>query len=58
MSNSYENHKTFLSGIVDAMSRSEQELSARLDEVRDQKKMVEDAIQALGLLEHVNQKKD
>lgn len=56
--NRYDEHRTFLQGIVDAMSRSESELVARLDEVRSQKKMVEDAISALNVYEHINSNKE
>lgn len=54
----YENHRTYLQGIVDAMTRTESELTARLDELRDQKKMLEEAIQSLNVFEHVNSNKD
>lgn len=54
----YEEHRTFLQGIIDAMSRTESELSARLDEIRSQKTMVEDAVQALNVYEHINANKE
>lgn len=50
----YEENRTYLQGIVDAMARTETELTARLDELRDQKKMLEEAIQALNVYEHIN----
>lgn len=52
----YEENRTYLQGIVDAMARTETELTARLDELRDQKKMLEEAIQALNVYEHINNK--
>lgn len=54
----YEEHRTFLQGIIDAMSRTESELTARLDEIRSQKTMVEDAVQALNVYEHINANKE
>lgn len=56
--NKYDEHRTFLQGIIDVMSRSESELTARLDEIRSQKKMVEDAVSALNVYEHINSNKE
>ena len=54
MTNKYDEHRTFLSGIADAMGRSISELEARIDELKNQKKFVDDAIQALNVYEHVS----
>lgn len=54
----YEEHRTFISGIIDAMSRTEADLTARLDEVRSQKKMLEETIDSLNVFEHVNSNKE
>lgn len=54
----YEEHRTFLQGIIDAMARTEADLVARLDEIRNQKTMVEDAVQALNVYEHINANKE
>lgn len=54
----YEEHRTFLQGIIDAMARTESDLVARLDEIRNQKSMVEDAVQALNVYEHINTTKE
>lgn len=54
MTKKYDEHRTFLSGIVDAMARNLAELEARIDELKSQKKFVEDAIQALNVYEHVS----
>lgn len=54
----YDENRTYLSQIVDAMSKTETELTARLDEIKDQKRMLQEAIQALNVFEHLNETKE
>ena len=56
--NKYDDHRTFLSGISDNMSRSIAELEARVDELKSQKKFLDDAVQALNVYEHVSASKE
>lgn len=58
MTKKYDEHRTFLSGISDAMNRNISELEARIDELKNQKKFVDDAIQALNVYEHVSSSKE
>lgn len=54
----YDENRTYLNQIVDAMSKTETELTARLDEIKDQKRMLQEAIQALNIFEHLNENKE
>lgn len=50
----YADHRAYLNGIKQIMVKTESELVARLDELRDQMKYIDDAIKALSVYEHVN----
>lgn len=50
----YADHRAYLNGIKQIMIKTETELVARLDELRDQMKYIDDAIKALSVYEHVN----
>lgn len=50
----YADDRAYLNGILEIMTKTEAELVARLDELRDQKKYVSRAIQALNVYEHIN----
>lgn len=50
----YADDRAYLNGILEIMKKTEAELNARLDELRDQKKYVEHAMQALSVYEHIN----
>lgn len=52
----YAEHRAYFNGILEIMTRSESELVARLDELREQKKFVETAIASLNVYEHINSK--
>lgn len=50
----YADDRAYLNGILEIMKKTEAELVTRLDELRDQKKYVEHAMQALSVYEHIN----
>lgn len=54
----YEDARAYLSGILEIMSKTESELVARLDELKDQRSYVESAINALKVLEHIPSKEE
>lgn len=52
----YADHRAYLNGIRQIMTKTETELVARLDELHDQMKYIDDAVKALSVYEHVNPK--
>lgn len=50
----YADDRAYLNGIKQIMTKTEAELVARLDELRDQMKFIDNAIKALSVYEHVN----
>lgn len=54
----YEDARAYLNGIIEIMNKTEAELIARLDELKDQKSYVESAINALKVLEHIPAKEE
>lgn len=49
----YADDRAYLAGIKEIMKKTEAELVARLDELRDQMKFVDNAIKALSVYEHI-----
>lgn len=54
----YADDRAYLNGILEIMKKTEAELVARLDELKDQKRYVEHAMQALSVYEHINPTSD
>lgn len=49
----YADDRAYMNGIKEIMKKTEAELVARLDELRDQMKYVDNAIKALSVYEHI-----
>lgn len=49
----YADDRAYLNGIKDIMKKTEAELVARLDELRDQMSYVDHALAALSVYEHI-----
>lgn len=49
----YADDRAYMAGIKEIMKKTEAELVARLDELRDQMKYVDNAIKALSVYEHI-----
>lgn len=50
----YADDRAYFNGILEIMKKTEAELVARLDELREQKTFVERGMQALSVYEHIN----
>lgn len=50
----YADDRAYLKGIKELMSKTESELVARLDELHDQMRYIDNALSALSLFEHVS----
>lgn len=50
----YADDRAYLAGIKEIMKKTEAELVARLDELRDQMRFVDNAVNALSVYEHIN----
>lgn len=50
----YADDRAYLAGIKEIMKKTEAELVARLDELRDQMRFVDNALNALSVYEHIN----
>jgi len=49
----YDAHRAFLERILETMNKNAEELQARLDDLEDQTRYIEDAISALNVYEHI-----
>lgn len=54
----YDEHRAFLSRILDTMTKNRDELEARLEDLNDQIEYMQDAIQALNVYEHIPTNKE
>lgn len=54
----YDEHRAFLSRILDTMIKNRDELDARLEDLNDQIEYMQDAIQALNVYEHIPTNKE
>lgn len=52
--NNFADDRAYFNGILEIMKKTESELVARLDELHDQMKFINNAVKALSVYEHVN----